>query len=183
MAKVFDYITEDLQEFIRKQHIFFVASAPLSPTGHVNLSPKGLDGFRVLSENRVAYFDLTGSGNETSAHLKENGRITFMFCAMTGSPTILRLYGQGNVILPGDSEWDDLYAVFSEVPGVRQIVVADINRVQTSCGFGVPLYDFQGERENLVKWADKKGEEGLKEYREKKNKVSIDGLSTHLGNR
>ena len=110
-------------------------------------------------------------------------RITFMFCAMTGSPTILRLYGQGNVILPGDSEWDDLYAVFSEVPGVRQIVVADINRVQTSCGFGVPLYDFQGERENLVKWADKKGEEGLKEYREKKNKVSIDGLSTHLGNR
>jgi hypothetical protein len=180
MAKVFESITEELQQFIANQHMFFVGTAPLDSNGHVNLSPKGLESFRILSSNKVAYLDLTGSGNETSAHLQENGRITFMFCAFEGSPSILRLYGSGKTILPHNSEWESLYSQFPEIPGTRQIIVADIERVQTSCGMSVPLYDFQGQRENLVKWAAKKGEEGIREYHQKKNMVSIDGLATPL---
>ncbi len=181
MAKVFDRITDELQEFITAQHIFFVATAPMNPTGHINVSPKGLDSFRILSPNRVAYLDLTGSGNETSAHLKENERITLMFCAFQGSPSILRLYGRGYTVLPETSQWDNLYSLFPQILGSRQIIVADIDRVQTSCGYGVPLYEHQGERENLVKWASKKGEQGLRDYRQQKNLVSIDGLPTPLG--
>ena len=181
MAKVFDSITEELQKFIANQHIFFVGTAPLDSTGHVNLSPKGLESFRILSSNKVGYLDLTGSGNETSAHLQENGRITLMFCAFEEPPRILRLYGCGKTILPGTSEWESLYSQFPEIPGTRQIIVADIERVQTSCGFGVPLYEYQGQRETLVNWANKKGEEGIKEYHKKKNLVSIDGLTTPLG--
>jgi hypothetical protein len=180
MAKVFDCITEKLQEFITKQHIFFVASAPLSATGHVNLSPKGLDSFRILSPHQVAYLDLTGSGNETSAHLQENGRITLMFCAFQEPPVILRLYGQGYTILPTSPEWDSLYSLFPSIAGTRQIIVADIERVQTSCGFGVPLYQYEGHRETLINWANKKGEQGIKEYQQQKNIISIDGLSTPL---
>jgi hypothetical protein len=180
MAKVFDCITEELQEFIAKQHIFFVASAPLSPTGHVNLSPKGLDSFRILSPHQVAYLDLTGSGNETSAHLQENSRITLMFCAFQEPPVILRLYGRGYTILPTSPEWDSLYSLFPQIAGTRQIIVADIERVQTSCGFGVPLYQYEGERETLINWANKKGEQGIKEYQQQKNIISIDGLSTPL---
>jgi hypothetical protein len=180
MAKVFDCITEKLQEFITKQHIFFVASAPLSATGHVNLSPKGLDSFRILSPHQVAYLDLTGSGNETSAHLQENGRITLMFCAFQETPVILRLYGQGYTILPTSPEWDSLYSLFPPIAGTRQIIVADIERVQTSCGFGVPLYQYEGHRETLINWANKKGEQGIKEYQQQKNIISIDGLSTPL---
>ncbi|NJO39515.1 MAG: pyridoxamine 5'-phosphate oxidase family protein [Cyanobacteria bacterium CRU_2_1] len=180
MAKVFDRITDDLQAFIAAQQIFFVATAPLSPTGHINLSPKGLDCFRVLSPNQVAYLDLTGSGNETSAHLQENGRITIMFCAFAGSPCILRLYGQGRTILPSALEWDSLQAQFTPIAGTRQIIVAAIDRVQTSCGFGVPLYESIGYRDNLVKWAAKKGEAGLQDYHKQKNQVSIDGLPTPL---
>jgi hypothetical protein len=180
MAKVFDHITEDLHQFIVAQHLFFVASAPLSPTGHINLSPKGLDSFRILSPNRVAYLDLTGSGNETSAHLQENGRITFMFCAFQGAPMILRLYGKAAVILPGAPEWDELYSLFPPLPGARQIILAEIDRVQTSCGFGVPLYEHQAQREVLVQWASKKGEQGLQEYQRQKNLISIDGLQTPL---
>jgi hypothetical protein len=180
MAKVFDCITEELQEFIAKQHIFFVASAPLSGTGHVNLSPKGLESFRVLSPHQVAYLDLTGSGNETSAHLQENGRITLMFCAFQEPPVILRLYGRGYTILPTSPEWDSLYSLFPPIPGTRQIIVADIERVQTSCGFAVPLYQYQGQRDTLVNWASKKGEQGIKEYQQQKNIISIDGLSTPL---
>lgn len=180
MAKLFESITEELQKFIANQHMFFVGTAPLDSTGHVNLSPKGLESFRILSPHKVAYLDLTGSGNETSAHLQENGRITFMFCAFEGSPSILRLYGSGKTILPNDSEWDSLYSQFPEIPGTRQIIVADIERVQTSCGMSVPLYEFQAQRDSLVKWAAKKGEEGIKEYHQKKNMVSIDGLATPL---
>ena len=180
MAKVFESITEELQKFIANQHIFFVGTAPLDSTGHVNLSPKGLESFRVLSPHKVAYLDLTGSGNETSAHLQENGRITFMFCAFEGAPFILRLYGSGKTILPNNSEWESLYSQFPEIPGTRQIIVADIERVQTSCGMSVPLYEFQEQRESLVKWAAKKGESGIKEYHQKKNMVSIDGLATPL---
>lgn len=180
MAKVFDCITEELQEFITKQHIFFVASAPLSATGHVNLSPKGLDSFRILSPHQVAYLDLTGSGNETSAHLQENGRITLMFCAFQEPPVILRIYGCGYTILPTSPEWDSLYSLFPPIAGTRQIIVADIERVQTSCGFGVPLYQYEGERETLINWANKKGEQGIQEYQQQKNVISIDGLSTPL---
>ncbi len=180
MAKLFDCITEELQDFIAAQHIFFVGSAPLSPTGHVNLSPKGLGCFRILSPNRVSYLDLTGSGNETSAHLQENGRITFMFCAFEEPASILRLYGQGKTILPSSPDWNSLYSLFVPMPGTRQIIVADIEKIQTSCGFGVPLYEYQGQRQTLVNWASKKGEEGVREYQQQKNLVSIDGLATPL---
>ncbi|MBN3909390.1 MAG: pyridoxamine 5'-phosphate oxidase family protein [Nostoc sp. NMS1] len=180
MSKLFDCITDELQDFIAAQHLFFVGSAPLSPTGHVNLSPKGLGCFRVLSPKQVGYVDLTGSGNETSAHLQENGRITFMFCAFEEPACILRLYGQGNTILPSSPDWDSLYSLFLPMPGTRQIIVADIEKIQTSCGFGVPLYEYRGERQTLVNWASKKGEEGVREYQQKKNLVSIDGLPTPL---
>ncbi|WP_353930564.1 pyridoxamine 5'-phosphate oxidase family protein [Okeanomitos corallinicola TIOX110] len=180
MAKVFESITEELQKFIANQQMFFVGTAPLSPTGHVNISPKGLESFQIISPNRVAYLDVTGSGNETSAHLLENGRITFMFCAFEEPPSILRLYGQGKTILPNSPEWDYYYSLFSNIPGTRQIIVANIDRIQTSCGFGVPLYEYQAQRETLVHWANKKGEQGIKEYHQQKNLVSIDGLLTPL---
>ncbi len=180
MGKVFEHITDDLQEFIGQQPIFFVATAPLDADGHVNLSPKGYNVFRILSPNRVAYLDVTGSGNETSAHLLENGRITFMFCAFVGAPKILRLYGQGQVILPNMREWDDLSPHFMLLPGTRQIIVAEIDRVQTSCGFAVPLMDYVGERDTLIKWAETKGDEALVNYRREKNQQSIDALPTPL---
>jgi len=177
MAKVVECITAQLQAFIEAQPLFFVATAPLSPAGHVNLSPKGLDCFRVLSPSRVAYLDLTGSGNETAAHLQENARITFMFCAFEGSPRILRLYGTGGLVLPGQMEWAELAALFPEYPGVRQIVVADIERVQTSCGFAVPLMEYVGQRDTLLRWAEARGDD-LRRYRQEKNSRSIDGLPT-----
>lgn len=181
--KVYDAIGDDLRRFIEAQQVFFVASAPLSADGHVNMSPKGLDTFRILAPNRVCYLDLTGSGNETSAHLRDNGRITFMFCAFSGAPNILRLYGRGEVVLPGDDLWDELRPLFINYPGARQIVVATIGRVQTSCGFGVPLYDYAGQRETLVRWADNRGPERLKTYHAERNARSIDGLATPLGSR
>jgi hypothetical protein len=180
MAKVFDRITPDHQHFITQQHIYFVATAPLSPTGHINLSPKGLDSFRVLTPNRVAYLDLTGSGNETSAHLEENGRITLMFCAFQSAPSILRLYGTGHTILPHHPEWQTLLAQFPPMAGVRQIITADIDRVQTSCGFGVPLFEHQGDRSVLTDWAEKKGEAGMAAYQQEKNRISIDGLKSAI---
>lgn len=180
MAKVFDCITPELQKFIAEQQIFFVATAPLDAAGHVNVSPKGLDSFQVLSSYQVAYLDLTGSGNETSAHLLENGRITLMFCAFQGAPLILRLYGRGRVVLPNHPEWHVLFPRFKPLLGTRQIVVVDIDRVQTSCGSGVPLYEYEGQRPTLKTWASQKGSQGLREYHQKKNRVSIDGLPTPL---
>ena len=180
MAKFFDAINDHHTKFIDQQKMFFVATAPLSGEGHVNLSPKGLDSFRVLSENRVAYMDIVGSGNETSAHILENGRITFMFCAFEGAPNILRLYGKGHTVLPGDKGWDELSASFILPLGVRQIIVADIYEVSTSCGFGVPFYDYVGEREQARKWAENKGVEGLELYKQEKNVSSLDGLPTAL---
>lgn len=181
MAETFEQITEKLQRFISVQQLFFVATAPLSTTGHINLSPKGLDCFRILSPHQVAYLDLTGSGNETSAHLQENGRITLMFCSFGQSPLILRLYGQGHTVLPNSDHWQELAAQFPNLSGTRQIIVVDIERVQTSCGFGVPLFEYQGQRDTLVQWAEKKGELGLKKYQNQKNRLSIDSLSTPLG--
>jgi hypothetical protein len=179
MGKVRESITDELKEFIEEQPLFFVATAPVSAQGHVNLSPKGVEGLKVLSPNRVAYLDLTGSGNETSAHLGENGRITFMFCAFSGRPRILRLYGRGKVVLPGAPGWDELIALFSPQPGIRQIITAEISRIQTSCGFGVPLMETRGQRDMLGRWAEAKGDE-LPSYREKYNAVSIDGLPAPL---
>jgi hypothetical protein len=181
MAKFFDTIESRHVEFIEKQHIFFVASAPLNASGHVNLSPKGIDSFRIFPNNRVAYMDITGSGNETSAHLIENGRITLMFCAFDGPPLILRLYGKGYTILPGDAEWPELSSHFTLMLSTRQIIVADIYLVQTSCGYGVPYYAYEGERDQAYKWADAKGVDGLEAYKAEKNMVSLDGLPTALG--
>jgi hypothetical protein len=181
MGKFFDDIKPPHQDFIAAQKMFFVASAPLSEQGHVNLSPKGLDSFRVLSSSRVAYLDIVGSGNETSAHLLENGRITFMFCAFDGPPNILRLYGKGYTVLPDHPEWPALSALFTLLPSTRQIIVADIHKVQTSCGFGVPLYEYTGERDHVAKWAANKGPDGLETYKAEKNMVSMDGLPTQLG--
>ncbi|MBK0381017.1 pyridoxamine 5'-phosphate oxidase family protein [Mucilaginibacter segetis] len=181
MGKFFDQIGELHREFIEQQKIFFTASAPLAANGHVNLSPKGMDSFRVLANNRVAYMDINGSGNETSAHMLENGRITIMFCAFDGPPNILRLYGKGYTVLPGDDEWDELSALFNLPLATRQIIVADIHKVQTSCGFGVPYYEYSGERDQAVKWADNKGAEGIETYQAEKNRVSMDGLPTVLG--
>lgn len=180
MGKVYDHISDDLRAFIEAQHLFFVATAPLAAEGHVNLSPKGLDCFRVLGPNAVAYLDMTGSGNETSAHLLENGRITFMFCAFQGSPSILRLYGQGRTVLPETPEWETLAPHFTHFQGTRQIIAAHIDRVQTSCGYAVPLYEFQGDRDTLLKYWDRK-EPGP--YQLQHNLQSIDALPTALGER
>jgi hypothetical protein len=178
MAQVFDHITDRLQSFIAAQQMFFVATAPTQ--GHINLSPKGLDSFRVINSLQVAYLDLTGSGNEASAHLLENGRVTMMFCAFEGAPLILRLYGRGRVVLPDMAEWPDLAALFPTIPGTRQIIVADLDRIQTSCGTGVPLYDWRSHRDEMVTWATKKGEAGMVAYRQEKNRISIDGLPTSM---
>lgn len=180
MAKFSDSILDHHREFIGQQKMFFVSTAPLSDTGHINLSPKGSDSFRVLSPDKVAYMDLVGSGNETSAHMLENGRITIMFCAFDGPPNILRLYGRGYTVLPGDAQWSELSAHFKLHLGTRQIIVADIKEVQTSCGFSVPLYQYEGERDHADKWAAKKGVQGLEEYKVEKNRVSIDGLPTEI---
>jgi|SRR5579875_68571 hypothetical protein len=176
MAKVYDCIDDALARFIGTQHIFFVATAPLDPAGHVNLSPKGLDSFRVIDPNTVAYLDLTGSGIETLSHLRENGRITIMFCALEGAPKILRLYGRGEAIEPGDWRFDHLLRLFPQFPGVRSIVVVSLDRIADSCGYGVPRYRYQGERSQLLDWACRKGPLGLARYRAEHNATSVEGL-------
>jgi len=175
--KVYPAITPELAEWILQQPMFFNATCPMSGQGHINLSPRGLDGLRIIDPNQVAILDFTGSGNETAAHLLENGRITIMFCAFTGEPMILRLYGEGEVVLPGDEDWDELRCLFPEgLPGVRQIFRVLVTRVQVSCGEGVPLMDFVAQRDGLLNWVRQKGEDGLLEYRKEKNVRSIDGL-------
>lgn len=181
MGKLHDSIKPAHKEFIEKQHIFFVATAPLSANGRVNLSPKGLNCFRVLSEHKVAYMDLISSGNETSAHTLENGRITIMFCSFEGAPNILRLYGKGFTVLPGTDAWNEYAPYFTIYPSTRQIIVADIDLVQTSCGFGVPLYEYAGDRDIHFEWAEKKGADGLLDYIQQNNLQSLDGLPTSLG--
>lgn len=180
MAKFFPSLSPEHQQFVTAQHVFFVATAPAR--GRVNVSPKGMDTFRVLSSSRVAYLDFTGSGSETSAHLIENGRITLMFCAFSGAPLILRMYGRGRSVRPKDDGWAQLRPLFgAEVPGERQMIDVTIEGVQTSCGFGVPLFEFAKERTLLRDWAQKKGPDGLVAYRVEKNSASIDGLPTGLG--
>src|SRR3954462_6075847 len=180
MAKFFPELTTNQSEFVARQKIFFVASAP-ADGGRVNLSPKGMDTFRILSPKRVGYLDATGSGNETAAHLKQNGRVTIMFCAFEGPPLIFRIYGHGRTVQPPDAEWTQLRPLFGPpLPGERQLVIAEIDNTYTSCGYGVPFFDYQGEREQLIEWAEKKGPEGLIAYRAEKNQRSIDGLPTGL---
>ena len=180
MGKFSDSIRPQDIKFIARQKMFFTATAPLSGEGHINLSPKGMDSFRVIAPDKVAYMDLNGSGNETSAHILENGRITFMFCAYDGPPNILRLYGNGYTVLPGSKEWDELAPLFDLHMDTRQIIVATIFKVQNSCGYSVPLYSYDGERDHAQKWATKKGHEGLAQYQQEKNRVSLDGLPTAI---
>ncbi len=176
MAKITDHISEANTAFIQEQRMFFVATAPLSPEGHINVSPKGLDSFRVLTPNLVGYSDMTGSGNETAAHSLENGRITFMFCAFEGKPLILRLYGKAKIVLRDGPEWEMYAPQFPIYPGTRQIVLAEIYAVQGSCGYAVPFYEYLGDRDVLHKWSDNKGTEGLSAYRQEKNTRSLDNL-------
>lgn len=177
MGKIHDRIDDKLAGFIGRQHMFFVGTAPTGPDGHLNVSPKGLDTFRILGPNSVAYLDLTGSGIETVAHLRQNGRITILFCVFEGRPLILRLHGQGRVIEPGDGEWDGLISRFPEYPGVRSVIVVEVERVAESCGFAVPLYEYKGERSQLIAYAEKKGPEGMERYKSLQNRASIDGIA------
>lgn len=176
MGRTFDAIPDHLAEWMAAQPVWFVATAPLAGDGHVNLSPKGDDTFRVLSPTEVAYLDLTGSGAETIAHLRENGRMTIMFCSFGESALILRLHGRGRAVLPGDAEWDGLVGRFPERTGTRSVVVLAVERVGTSCGWGVPMMDVVGARSTMGEWAERKGVDGLAAYRAEKNAVSIDGL-------
>lgn len=180
MGRAFDTVTDQMRAFIERQHVFFVATAPGGGEGRVNLSPKGYDSFRLLGPERVAYLDLTGSGAETIAHVRDNGRITFMFCAFEGKPNIVRLYGQGRVVLRSDRGWDELIGEFepsaASNPAVRSIIVADIDRTSTSCGFSIPLMDFVEDRPQLTDWAAGRDAAALDAYRAEKNAHSIDGL-------
>ena len=178
MAKFYDRITTELQTFIEAQHIFFVATAPIN--GRVNQSPKGMDALRVINESEIAYLDLTGSGNETAAHLLKNSRITIMLCSFTENPLILRLYGQGKPTRPRDMAWQEYLPLFPAIAGTRQIVRVKVESVQTSCGLAVPFYEFLSDRQLLKEWAEKKGEEGVYAYWQAKNQQSIDGLPTEL---
>jgi Pyridoxamine 5'-phosphate oxidase len=178
MGRVHDGIDDSLREFLERQPMFFVATAPLAADGHVNVSPKGLDGtFRVLGPTRVAYLDVTGSGIETIAHVRDNGRITLMFCAFDGPARIVRLSGRGVVTVPGDPGYTELVAWFPPLAGARAVISAELDRVADSCGYGVPRMELVGQRDRLVTWAAAKGEEGLGEYRSDRNHTSIDGLS------
>ncbi len=181
MAKQFARIEPQHRDFILRQRLFFVGSAAAGT--RVNVSPKGLDALRVLDDNTVAYLDLTGSGNETAAHLRADGRLTIMFCAFEGPPMILRLYGRGRVLRRKSPQYAQLLASAfgdTEPPGARQIVMLDIDLVQTSCGFGVPLFQYVCERPSLTRWAEAKGEAGLEAYQREKNALSMDGLLTGL---
>lgn len=177
MGKTFDAIDSKLREFIEAQKLFFVATAPSTPDGHLNLSPKGLQGtLAVLDPRTIAYLDLTGSGVETIAHLRENGRICVMFCAFDGPPRIVRIHGKGDVIEPRDEEFRELRDRFDDYPGVRSIIRVRAQRISDSCGYGVPRFDYKAERDQLQRWAERKGEEGIAQYQREHNAESIDGL-------
>jgi len=176
MAKVFSEITTELREWIGQQHVFFVATAPLAGNGHINCSPKGGDSFRVLASREVVYQDYTGSGAETVAHLRENGRIVIMFCAFAGPPRIVRLHGRGTVITMADSRFEEMAGIFPPHVGTRAFIHLETDRIADSCGYAVPFYDFREHRDVLDKSAEKKGPEKLAEYRAENNVRSIDGL-------
>jgi hypothetical protein len=176
MGKQFDSIAPDLAEWLGQQRLFFVATAPLAHEGLVNCSPKGMDTFRIVAPKEVAYLDLTGSGIETAAHLRENGRIVFMFCAFSGPPKIVRLHGSGEVVTPQDPDFAALRSLFAEHPGARAVIRARLQRISDSCGYAIPRYEYVAERDTLTRWADSKGHDGLVKYRSENNHRSIDGL-------
>ena len=177
MGTVRDSIDEPMRAWISAQHMFFVATAPTGNGGHVNVSPKGMaDTFALVGPLRCAYLDLTGSGAETIAHLRQNGRITLMWCAFEGPPRIVRFHGTGSVVLPDDPRWGELAPALGTHRGARAIVDVDVERIADSCGYSVPLMDFVGERSRLDEWASNRSDEELAAYRAKKNAVSIDGL-------
>lgn len=178
MGKKFASLSSELADFIQKQKVFFVGTA--AAEGRVNVSPKGMDTLRVLDSNKIVWMNLTGSGNETAAHLLRNSRMTIMFCAFEGKPQILRLYGEAKIYHHGDTEFHDFSRLFSNIPGTRQIIEMDIELVQTSCGFAVPLMDFREERSVLSDWAEKKGPEEIQNYWHEKNRKSIDGFETGM---
>jgi hypothetical protein len=173
MASVHASITPPVADWIGRQHLFFVATAPLSGDGHVNVSPKGLDTLRILDDMTVAYLDLTGSGAETVAHVRENGRITLMWSAFEGPPRIVRVHGRGEVVGLDDPR---IAGRFEDIPGARAVIVVHADRISDSCGYSVPTYTFDGHRSKLVEWAAHRGPEGLAAYRAEKNATSIDGL-------
>ncbi len=178
MSKFYTELTERLQGFIAQQKLFFVATAPVE--GRINLSPKGMDSIRVLGSQRIAWLNVTGSGNETAAHLLEHPRITLMFCSFEGAPNILRIYGTAKAVYPTDAAWESLASHFTVLPGTRQIFDIQIESAQTSCGMSIPYFEYQGEREALNDWAKGQGEDGIQTYWKEKNLTSIDGKDTGL---
>ena len=174
MGKTYPIFDDSIRKFIESQPLFFVGSAPLDATGHVNVSPKGLDTLRILSPSTIAYLDLTGSGIETVSHVRENGRIVLMFCAFQGPPRILRVHGTGRVIEHNVPEFAELAPHFLEQEGARAIIIVEATRISDSCGYAVPLLEYKGERSQLSAWAHKLGQEGLADYRRRKNRESID---------
>lgn len=178
MGSRYQSLRDDLIEFIKEQKLFFVGTA--ANDGTINVSPKGWDSLRVMDANRIVWRNVTGSGNETAAHLAQNSRMTMMFCAFTGSPKILRLYGQARAFHPRDPEFEALDGLFEPHRSARQLVDFSIELVQTSCGFGVPFFEYQQERDNMDKWLASKGDGDIEDYWEKKNAVSLDGLPTHI---
>ena len=181
MGKVYEQIDTALEDFIREQRMFFVATAPLSASAHINVSPKGLDTLRVLGPHTLVYLDYVGSGAETIAHVRENGRIVVMLCAFQGAPRIVRFHGRADVLEPPDQEFNRLRALFPPEPAGRAIIRISINRIADSCGYGVPQYAFEGYRCQLPDWAARKGPHGLLEYQQDKNRSSIDGLPALRG--
>lgn len=178
MAQMYPELSDKHAQFIAEQKIFFVGTA--TADSRVNVSPKGMDSLRILDMNRVAWLNFTGSGNETAAHIQQNPRMTVMFCSFTESPLILRLYGNAKVVHPHDSGWEALHSLFEPTLGARQIFDLSVDLVQTSCGFAVPYFAYEGERDQLREWARNKGDEGLKKYWQDKNQTSIDGIPTNI---
>lgn len=176
MAKDYETIDDAIREWIGRQKMFFVSTAPLAREGSINCSPKGMDTFRVTGPREICYMDLTGSGAETIAHLRENGRVTIMMCALEGAPRIFRFYGVGRVARAGTPEFDDKARLFSQTVGDRSIIVVDVQRIRDSCGYGVPEYRHVRDRDHLAKWMDAKGEQGITDYWAKENRQSLDGL-------
>lgn len=178
MSNQFSELNENLIDFIDQQKLFFVATA--GTDGRINISPKGMDSLRVLTPKKIAWLNLTGSGNETAAHVLEMNRITLMFCSFAGKPMILRLYGKATTLHPRDNEWNHYLEMFPPHPGARQIFIVEIEMALTSCGFAVPLLEYVEDRSTLIQWTEKAGEEGIKKYQHDKNLVSIDGKPTNL---
>ena len=178
MAEKFTALDDRHIAFIKQQHLFFVGTA--GAEGFINVSPKGMDSFRILDKNRVAWLNLTGSGNETAAHILENSRMTVMFCSFDKQPLILRLYGQAKLNYPKDLRWPELAELFPAYTGARQIFELDLDLVQTSCGYAVPEYELIAERQTLTKWANKKGEQGVRRYWQDNNTKSLDGKDTGI---